>query len=72
MVLPLPLRLHRMPYVGFSFLGCVLLSLWCENQKQGKIRFWMKVRISTVFGTTAETGAFIFGVAVLRNFSDVK
>ena len=57
-VSPLPLCLHRMPYVCFFVFGCVLLPLWGKNQKQGKIRLWMKVRISTVFGTMAETGAF--------------
>lgn len=61
-----------MPHVGFSFLWCVLLPLGCKNQKLGELRLWMEVLISTVFGTMAETGAFIFGVAVLRNFSDVK
>ena len=43
-----------------------------KNQKQVKIRLWMKVRISTVFGTMAETDAFLFAVAEFRNFSGVK
>ena len=67
-----PLRLHRMLYAGIFLLCCVLLPLWCKKWKQGKIRLWMKVRISTVFGIMAETGAFIFGMAVVRNFSGVK
>lgn len=71
-VLPLPLRLHRMPYAGIFALWCVLLPLWCKRWKQGKIRLWLKVRISTVFGTMAETGGFIFVMTVVRNFSGVK
>lgn len=68
----MPLPLHTMPYIGFLGLWCVLLPLWGKNQKQGKIRLWMKVRISTVFGTMAETGAFLFAVAEFRNFGGVK
>lgn len=30
------------------------------------------MRISTVFGTMAETGGFIFVMTVVRNFSGVK
>lgn len=71
-VLPLPLRLHRMPYVGFFTLWCVLLPPWCKKWKQGKIRLWIKVRISTVFGTMAETGAFVPGMTGGRNFRGVK
>lgn len=71
-VLPLPLRLHRMSTNRFSTVGCVLLPLWGKNRKQGELRLWLLVRISTVFGTMAETGAFIFGVAVVRNFIGVK
>lgn len=72
MVLPLLLCLHRMPTNRFSAVGCVLLPLWGKNRKQGELRLCFQVRISTVFGTMSETGAFIFGVAVVRNFIGVK
>ncbi|MBQ2923364.1 MAG: hypothetical protein IJE60_09855, partial [Tyzzerella sp.] len=39
---------------------------------QGKIRLWVLVRISTVFGTMAETGDFVFSMTMVRNFSSVK
>lgn len=48
--------------------GCVLLPLWGKNQKQGKIRLWMKVRISTVFGTGAVLLGSVVAVAFLRNW----
>lgn len=67
----MPLRLHKMPYVCFLGFGCVLLPLWGKNQKQGKIRLWMKVRISTVFGTGAVLLGSVVAVAFLRNFTGV-
>ena len=64
--------LCTMPYVAFYGLGCVLLPLLSLSANLGELRLRSKVLIRTVFGTMAETGAFIFGVAVVRNFIGVK
>ena len=67
----MPLRLHRMPYAGIFPLWCVLLPLWYKKWKQGKIRLWTKVRISTVFGTMAVLVGSIVVVAELWNYLGV-
>ena len=67
----LPLRLHRMPYVLFYAPWCVLLPLWCENRNLGFLRLRSIVPIRTGLGTRAVLVGSVVAVVVVRNFIGV-
>ena len=43
--------------------------LWGKNRKQGELRLWFQVRISTVLGTRAVLLGFVLELSVLWNFT---